>query len=222
MCDKIVQTTEVGWVKKRLLFDSGPDPRAIERNIAALKIPVEEIDRVVLSHWHRDHSGGILKFLELRQRTQAPNEVVVDLHPDRPTVRGTAPPPYKRVVNRLPEDPTFEGVQVAGGRVEKHAEGHVVQDGTVFVSGEILRGVPHEQGLLGGSRWIEGEELDDPRWKERESLIGAENPHVKGRWVAEPVWKFISKNICGTVHPPGNHGRKVCGCRRPRKRARAI
>jgi 7,8-dihydropterin-6-yl-methyl-4-(beta-D-ribofuranosyl)aminobenzene 5'-phosphate synthase len=151
---------------------------------------VEEIDRVVLSHWHRDHSGGIINFLELRRQAQAPDEVVVDLHPDRPTTRGIAPPPYGRVVVRLPDDPTFEDVQVAGGKVEKHADGHVVQDGTVFVSGEIPRVVPYEQGLLGGSRWIEGQELEDPRWEKRDSLIGAENPHVKGRWIAEPVWEF--------------------------------
>ena len=155
-------------------------------------MPVEEIDKVVLSHWHRDHSGGIIKFLELRRQTQAQalDEVVVDVHPDRPTARGIAPPPHKRVIIRLPDDPTFEDVQLAGGRVEKHAEGHVIQDGTVFVSGEIPRVVPHERGLLGGSRWIEGQELEDPRWERLESLIGAENPHVKGRWIAEPVWKI--------------------------------
>lgn len=148
---------------------------------------MEEIDRVVLSHWHRDHSGGIIKFLELRRQTQAPKEVVVDLHPDRPTARGIAPPPHGRVVIRLPHDPTFEDIEAAGGRVELHAEGHLVQDRTVFVSGEIPRVVPHEQGLLGGSRWIEGQELEDARWKKLESLIGAEKPHVKGRWIAEPV-----------------------------------
>lgn len=154
---------------------------------------MEEIDRVVLSHWHRDHSGGIIKFLELRRQTQAVDEVVVDVHPDRPTARGIAPPPHKRVVIRLPDDPTFEDIQVAGGRVEKHAEGHVVLDGTVFISGEIPRVVPHERGLLGGSRWIEGQELEVPRWKKLESLIGAENPpHVKGRWIAEPVWQVLT------------------------------
>ena len=165
---------------------------------------MEEIDRVVLSHWHRDHSGGIIKYLELRRQTQVQAEaldevvVVVDVHPDRPTARGIAPPPHKRVVIRLPDDPTFEDVQLAGGRVETHAEGHVVQDGTVFVSGEIPRVVPHERGLLGGSRWIEGQELEDARWEKLESLIGAENPHVKGRWVAEPVRKnsIYALNVC--------------------------
>ena len=157
---------------------------------------MREIDRVVLSHWHRDHSGGIIKFLEVHRQTQVPAPgddddgvvvVVVDVHPDRPTARGIAPPPHGRVVIRLPDDPTVEDVRAAGGRVEQHAEGHVVQDGTVFVSGEIPRVVPHEQGLLGGSRWIEGDELEDPRWKTLESLVGAEHPHVKGRWIAEPV-----------------------------------
>ena len=118
--------------------------------------------------------------------------VVVDVHPDRPTARGIAPPPHGRVVVRLPEDPTLDAVHAAGGRVEAHADAHVVQRGTVFVSGAIPRVVPHERGLPGGSRWIEGRELEDARWRGRESLLGAEHPRVEGRWIAEPVWGFIS------------------------------
>ncbi len=84
-----------------------------------------------------------------------PKACVLDLHPDRPIARGIAP--GGKIVARLPDDPTFEQIEELGGVVEKHAEGHVVADGTVYVSGEIPRITDFEQGLLGAVRWKEGE-----------------------------------------------------------------
>ncbi|KAI0812354.1 beta-lactamase-like protein [Irpex lacteus] len=143
------------------LFDTGPDSKTISRNLSALQIPTEKIDRVVLSHWHADHSGGILTFLRERHKPAAsrdcsdPKACVLDLHPDRPIARGIAP--GGKIVARLPDDPTFEQIEELGGVVEKHTEGHVVADGTVYVSGEIPRITIFEQGLLGAVRWKEGE-----------------------------------------------------------------
>jgi 7,8-dihydropterin-6-yl-methyl-4-(beta-D-ribofuranosyl)aminobenzene 5'-phosphate synthase len=132
------------------LFDTGPDSQTITRNLSALGVPTEKIDRVVLSHWHADHSGGILAFLRTRNEV-ASAPCVFDLHPDRPIARGIAP--GGRVIARLPEDPTFEQIEQLGGIVEKHSEGHVIADGTVYVSGEIPRVTGFEQGLLGAVRW---------------------------------------------------------------------
>lgn len=42
--------------------------------------------------------------------------------------------------------------------MELDAEGHVVADDTVWVSGEIPRITDFEGGLLGGSRWIQSED----------------------------------------------------------------
>ncbi|KAJ3523699.1 hypothetical protein NMY22_g11328 [Coprinellus aureogranulatus] len=52
----------------RTLFDTGPDSLSLVRNIKALQIPITTIDRVVTSHWHSDHTGGLLSFLELRKK----------------------------------------------------------------------------------------------------------------------------------------------------------
>lgn len=80
----------------------------------------------------------------------------IDVHPNRPTARGIAPPPtYDKVIARLPPDPTFEQIEQAGGKVEKSSEGHLVADCTVWVSGEIPRVTDWEGGLLGGVRWNE-------------------------------------------------------------------
>jgi 7,8-dihydropterin-6-yl-methyl-4-(beta-D-ribofuranosyl)aminobenzene 5'-phosphate synthase len=124
------------------------------RNISSLKVPVDKVECVITSHWHRDHTGGLLSFLELRKSSPAP--CVVDVHPDRPLARGIAPgPTYAKVIATLPPDPSFELIEKAGGVLEKHKEGHFVAGGTVWVSGEIPRVTEFEDGILGGMRWVE-------------------------------------------------------------------
>ncbi|KZT27538.1 hypothetical protein NEOLEDRAFT_1154925 [Neolentinus lepideus HHB14362 ss-1] len=167
----LIETSLGGDAKHYTLFDTGPDSRSLVRNVESMKVPVGQVGRVILSHWHGDHSGGLLSLLRHRKKviregnTDALPKIAVDLHPSRPIARGIAPPPYDVVIARLPVDPTFEEIESEGGTVELSDVGHVVADGTVFVSGEIPRITDFEGGLLGGMRWIEED--------------------GKGHWVAE-------------------------------------
>lgn len=171
------QTTERDGSTYSLVFDTGPDPRAFERNYASLDVAKTAlIERIVLSHWHRDHSGAITSLVELLKAQRDKNSklssneevVIVDLHPDRPIARGIAPPPYDKVIARLPEDPSFQELEAAGARVELSREGHTVGNGAMWVSGEIPRVTEFEKGLLGGMRWFEDQD-------------------GKGEWRPEPV-----------------------------------
>lgn len=65
---------------------------------------------------------------------------------------------------RLPPDPTFELIEKTGAKLEISREGHTVSDGTVWVSGEIPRVTDFETGLLGGVRWLEGENDGKGGW----------------------------------------------------------
>lgn len=131
-----------------------------------MRIPVLNIERVILSHWHSDHSGGLLSFLKYRNEVKGvgvaadsqeeESKIVIDLHPDRPIARGIRPLNVGKVIGRLPEDPSFSAIESVGAVVETHAEGHIVAGGTVYVSGEIPRVTYFEQGLLGAVRWVEG------------------------------------------------------------------
>ena len=122
------------------LFDTGPESKSLPRNIRALAVDTTVISRVILSHWHADHTGGLLSFLSLRSSQETAGgavgveKCIVDVHPSRPIARGIAPPPGNKVLVRLPADPTFDEIVRAGGVVEKHAEGHAVAGGTVWVS----------------------------------------------------------------------------------------
>lgn len=42
-----------------MLFDTGADPNILHYNMQRLKIDLQEIEAVVLSHAHSDHTGGI-------------------------------------------------------------------------------------------------------------------------------------------------------------------
>ncbi|CAA7259091.1 unnamed protein product [Cyclocybe aegerita] len=144
------------------LFDTGPDSQSLVRNIRAMQTPTEKIERVITSHWHSDHTGGLLSFLELRRaKFQSAGltglACIVDVHPNRPILRGIAPGPhYDKVLCALPPDPTFEEIEQLGGVLEKHAEGHAVSGDTIWVSGEIPRVTEYESGILGGMRWVSG------------------------------------------------------------------
>ncbi|OBZ67114.1 hypothetical protein A0H81_12902 [Grifola frondosa] len=163
----LIETEVNGSEPHYTLFDTGPDSRSLVRNIAGLQVPVDRIERIVLSHWHSDHSGGMLSFLRLRGPVSAP--CVVDLHPSRPIARGIAP--LDKIIGRLPADPTFEQIEEVGGVVEKHSEGHAVAGGTVWVSGEIPRVTAFEGGFPGGVRWVGGEADSEGKWVKEEDIM---------------------------------------------------
>ncbi|KAJ7594426.1 beta-lactamase-like protein [Mycena floridula] len=148
----LITTEIIGETPHTTLFDTGPDSLSLVRNIKALKVPTEKIERVVISHWHSDHTGGLLSFLEHRKKaTTIP--CIVDVHPDRPIARGIAPGPnYDKVVGALASDPSLAAIS-SNGVFELHTEGHTVAG--LWVSGEIPRVTSFEKGILGGMRWIE-------------------------------------------------------------------
>ena len=55
--------------KRKILFDLGPDD-SFFRNARALKIAVEDVDYVILSHGHRDHTGGLGAFLHANAKAR--------------------------------------------------------------------------------------------------------------------------------------------------------
>ncbi|KAG9011070.1 hypothetical protein FRB90_007504 [Tulasnella sp. 427] len=181
----LIKTT-VGNETHTTLFDTGPESKSIARNIASLKVDTTPIEAVILSHWHADHSGGILELLRIRQsQTQNAEQtakISVDLHPSRPEARGIAiPPNYDKIICRLPPDPTFDEIKALGGDVDLHNEPHTVAGGQVFVSGEIPRVIKWEEGLFGAVRWVD---KSDEREESAQGTLG--KPATgDGKWVKE-------------------------------------
>lgn len=141
-----------------------------------MQVPVERIERVIISHWHSDHTGGLLSFLSLRNDVvlernsnqtaglvSTSSTCAIDVHPDRPIARGIAPgPAYDKVLCALPPNPAFEAIERLKGIVDTQRYGHTVAGGSVWVSGEIPRRTEFETGLHGGMRWVE--EVEGGKW----------------------------------------------------------
>jgi metal-dependent hydrolase (beta-lactamase superfamily II) len=50
----------IGGVKRTVLFDTGPEEDLFESNAKKLKVDFSNVEVIVLSHWHRDHSGTFI------------------------------------------------------------------------------------------------------------------------------------------------------------------
>jgi 7,8-dihydropterin-6-yl-methyl-4-(beta-D-ribofuranosyl)aminobenzene 5'-phosphate synthase len=64
--------TEADWgfscliegIDKTILFDAGTKPEVFFRNVEALDVDLTEVDLVVISHEHGDHTGALAQILE--------------------------------------------------------------------------------------------------------------------------------------------------------------
>lgn len=141
-----------GEERHTMLFDTGPEEHVWERNVTRLRADIGAIETIHLSHWHRDHSGGMPKALQMINAAKGQAEgsaVDVDLHPSRPDFRGVmALEPIS-----LEADPTFDEISAAGGKVHKSDQPHTVLNKTFLISGEIPRATSYEVGMRRGIRF---------------------------------------------------------------------
>jgi 7,8-dihydropterin-6-yl-methyl-4-(beta-D-ribofuranosyl)aminobenzene 5'-phosphate synthase len=124
----IIKSTE-----KTVLFDTGTKGELLLENSKKLKVNPKDVDAVVISHNHRDHTGGLLAFLEKN------SDVLVYLPPscsDRfvQEVKGTG----ARVIT--PDAPVkiCKGVHLTGPMGSRIVEQSIVVDtakGSVVITG---------------------------------------------------------------------------------------
>ena len=156
--------------RRTILFDTGPEESAWERNATRLQASITDIEAIQLSHWHRDHSGGMLKVLSMintaRLNQGLPHRPVhVDLHPARPDYRGVQPP--NSPVLSFEADPTFSEIENHSATVHKSSEPHTILDNTFLISGEIPKVTPYEKGLKYGVRFS----TQSNSWSTDEAII---------------------------------------------------
>ncbi|KAL4810569.1 beta-lactamase-like protein [Aspergillus unguis] len=168
----VILTATKGDQKHSILFDAGPEGDAWEKNVRRMRPDLASVEMVQLSHWHRDHSGGFLRAVEMiseaKEANGLPRNLIADLHPDRPDYRGFA---MGESIVSFQADPSFEELEAAGATIEKHDRAHTVLDDFFLISGEIPRRTPYETGLKYGMRfvkedneWISDEAIADERF----------------------------------------------------------
>jgi 7,8-dihydropterin-6-yl-methyl-4-(beta-D-ribofuranosyl)aminobenzene 5'-phosphate synthase len=167
-------TTVVDGRPRRLLFDSGPEAYALERNAARLGFDFGTVDCAVISHGHFDHAGGMVKALELITTANGGKPVPVHVNPDMFHKRADRDSPDGSVLP-LADVPSPEALETAGAAVVNSYESRLVLDDSVFLSGEIPRVTSYDKGLPNQIR------LDD-----------------HGNWVPDPLQldeRYVAVNV---------------------------
>lgn len=176
----VLLTGRVGGDQRTVLFDVGPHGDLWLDNASKLGVDLSSIETIFLSHWHWDHSGGLVPVIqaiaEARKQAGLPAPLM-DVHPDWPEQRGIRLGDG-RVLLLLP-DPSPEELSAAGADVVPRSESHQVADGFFFGSGEIPRITEFETGLHGHQTRRNGKFEDDPLILDERYLAAT----VRGRGV---------------------------------------
>ncbi|MBI3702259.1 MAG: MBL fold metallo-hydrolase [Rhizobiales bacterium] len=158
-----------GDARHSVLFDSGPEDFAFERNTTRLGANLGQVEAIVLSHGHWDHSGAMFSALGAIRARNGNRKVPYYAHPGMFRSRAMRLP--NGGLRYMDDVPSIADLTAQGADVVCTAEPQSFLDGMFYVSGEIPRVTPFERGLPGqvrksedGSGWEPDELLMDERW----------------------------------------------------------
>jgi len=135
----------------RLLFDCGVSPDGMVENMRRLDIDARDVEAVVLSHGHFDHTGGLDGLVRTLGRPRLP----VLIHPDFWNRRRITLPGRDPVEMPTTSRGALEG---AGFEVIEEGRPSFLFEGSVLVTGEVDRTTDYEPGFplqeaWRGARW---------------------------------------------------------------------
>jgi 7,8-dihydropterin-6-yl-methyl-4-(beta-D-ribofuranosyl)aminobenzene 5'-phosphate synthase len=158
-----------GDARRSVLFDTGSTVDGLVHNLRVLGVNPGEIEAIVLSHGHFDHTIGLNG---LAKGPQPLPPLVV--HPDFWLRRRIALPgrePYE-----LPTT-SEEKLRAAGFSVVERCEPSLLLDGGLLVTGEIERTTEFERGFAVHQAFRDGEWQPDPLIHDDQALVA----NVRGR-----------------------------------------
>ncbi len=150
--------------ERRVLFDTGMTPDGAAENMRRLGLSLDEIEAIILSHGHFDHTIG-LDGLTRALRGKRPPIIV---HPDVWTHRRIAIPgrePYGLPVT------SKSALQEAGFEIIENREPSLLLGGVLLVTGEVERTTEFEQGFPIHQADRDGEWQPDPLIPDDQSAV---------------------------------------------------
>jgi 7,8-dihydropterin-6-yl-methyl-4-(beta-D-ribofuranosyl)aminobenzene 5'-phosphate synthase len=124
----------------RLLFDTGVSPKGCVENLRRVGRDPSEIEVIVCSHGHFDHTTGLSGLIDRLGRTNLP----VVIHPEfwsqrRIAIPGAEPFELPTTSRRALEDAGFDIIE--------NRRPSFLFDRSVLITGEVDRTTPYEQGF---------------------------------------------------------------------------
>jgi 7,8-dihydropterin-6-yl-methyl-4-(beta-D-ribofuranosyl)aminobenzene 5'-phosphate synthase len=154
---------------RRLLFDTGSTVDGLIHNLRVLGVDLGEIETIVLSHGHFDHTTGLSGLA--KQLHPLPRLVV---HPDFWLRRRIALPGQEPF--ELPTTSRTK-VRAAGFEVIEARQPSSLLDGGLLVTGEIERTTEFEEGFPVQQAFRDGDWQPDPLIHDDQALVA----HVRGK-----------------------------------------
>lgn len=153
-----------------LLFDTGISPDGMVENMRRLQLPPKDVEAIVFSHGHFDHTTGLDGFVRALGRAQMP----VYIHPEFWNRR--------RVV--FPGSEPFEMPAVskgallgAGFAIIEERQPSFLLDRALLVTGEVDRTTDYEAGMTVQEKLEDGHWQPDPLTLDDQAVIA----HVRGK-----------------------------------------
>jgi 7,8-dihydropterin-6-yl-methyl-4-(beta-D-ribofuranosyl)aminobenzene 5'-phosphate synthase len=146
---------------ERLLFDTGNLPDTATTNAVTLKVSLQGIRDVVLSHWHGDHTGGLAPLLA------AAGPTTIYAHPlifEEKFTRSAAGQQINSLRDRR------SAIEAAHGRFDLSADPREIRPGFVL-TGSIPRTRPRDQRLPDTNLMREGGGLVVDTVPDEQSLV---------------------------------------------------
>ena len=148
-------TIKTGNQLHRLLFDCGVSPTGMVENMRRLGVDPTEIEAIVCSHGHFDHTTGLDGLIQRLGRRNLP----VLIHPDfwnrrRITLPGRPP-------NEIPTT-SRQALEGAGFTIIEERQPSFLFQNAVLITGEVDRTTGYEPGFPVQQAWRNGAWEPDP------------------------------------------------------------
>lgn len=163
-------TVQVGRQAHRLLFDAGLSANGLIENMDRLQLDPKEIEAVILSHGHFDHTGGLAGLAERLGKANMPLLV----HPGAYTKRRSAPPNITPLPLPPPSRAALEG---AGFDLKESEDPSLLFHDALLVTGEVPRVTDFEQGFPFFQAEREGRWEPEPHLLDDQAVV----VNVRGR-----------------------------------------
>jgi 7,8-dihydropterin-6-yl-methyl-4-(beta-D-ribofuranosyl)aminobenzene 5'-phosphate synthase len=148
----------------KILFDTGVSDKGVLHNADVLGIDLVEIQAIVLSHGHPDHTMGLQDILQ-RIGTK---EIKLVLHPDALLNRKWMRPDG---VSRKLNAPNIAEIADENVTILENTDPTLLADNMILVSGEITRGTEFEKGFSIHYTERNGIWENDPEIMDAQSII---------------------------------------------------